>query len=139
MEQLRFDSFTYNIYTADNIDLMSTAIPSMMIQPLVENAIWHGLMQSEGKKQITVGFTQCQQKITCTIEDNGIGIRQSEELKKNSKPPHQSVGLENLKKRIKILNEKYEIDCSLAIIDLRESNGEGNGTKAILKFNAINI
>jgi ligand-binding sensor domain-containing protein/putative methionine-R-sulfoxide reductase with GAF domain len=139
MEQLRFDSFTYNIYTADNIDLMSTAIPSMMIQPLVENAIWHGLMQSEGKKQITVGFTQCQQKITCTIEDNGIGIRKSEELKKSSKPPHQSVGLENLKKRIKILNEKYNIDCSLAIVDLRETNGEGSGTKAILRFNAINI
>lgn len=140
MEQLRFDdSFTYNIYIADNIDLMSSGIPSMMIQPLVENAIWHGLLQSEGKKLISVGFTQCQNKITCTIEDNGIGIRQAEKLKSAGRQPHQSVGLENLRKRIKILNEKYQIDCSLTIIDVKESGAETNGTRAVLRFNVINI
>ena len=119
MEQLRFDdSFTYKILVAENIDTSETAIPSLMIQPLVENAIWHGLLPSEGEKKILIRFTQNINRITCIIEDNGIGIRQSEKLKTINRPLHNSVGLENLRKRIKIINEKYDADCSLEIVDI---------------------
>ena len=55
-------------------------------------------MQAEADKKIRIGFTQYMNKITCTIEDNGIGIRQSEKLKEKNKPLHQSVGLENIAK-----------------------------------------
>ena len=140
MEQLRFDeSFTYSIFTGANIDTGETAIPSLMIQPLVENAIWHGLLPSAEDKKVIIGFTQENNKITCTIEDNGIGIRQSEKLKEKNRPLHHSVGLENLQKRIKIINEKYDTHCSLAITDLKETGKNGSGTKVILQFNVINI
>ncbi|HLG40715.1 MAG TPA: histidine kinase, partial [Chitinophagaceae bacterium] len=139
MEQLRFDdSFTYSIQTGENMDLSETTIPSMMIQPLVENAIWHGLMPGEADKRIRIKFTEFENKITCIIEDNGIGIRQSEKLKEKNRSTHQSVGLENLKKRIKIMNEKYDMGCILKITDLGEVEKDGNGTRVVLQFNLIN-
>lgn len=140
MEQLRFDdSFTYSITTDKNVDAAETSIPSMMIQPLVENAIWHGLMQAEADKKITIQFAQPHNKIVCTVEDNGIGIRRSEKLREKNRPFHRSVGLENLQKRIKIMNEKYNLDCSLGIIDLQEVDEHSHGTRVVLQFNVINL
>jgi LytS/YehU family sensor histidine kinase len=139
MEQLRFDdSFEYSIFIGGSIDTMETAIPSLMIQPLVENAIWHGLMQAEGEKKIKICFAQYENQITCTIEDNGIGIRQSENLKVKNGSPHHSMGLENLQKRIKIMNDKYDTHCSLEITDLKESGKGEKGTRVVLRFNIIN-
>ena len=85
-----------------------------------------------------IGFTQYQNQITCTIEDNGIGIHQSEKLRKTTRPLHHSVGLENLQKRIKIINEKYETNCSLEITDLKDIGINKTGTRAVLRFNIIN-
>ena len=138
MEQLRFDvSFGYSICIDDSVDTSDTSIPSMMIQPLVENAIWHGLMQSEGRKHIQIDFCHEGNKVICTVEDNGIGIRRSEKLKETQRPLHRSVGLENLRKRIRIMNEKYDTNCSLQIIDLSEKGINESGTRAILQFNQI--
>ena len=80
-----------------------------------------------------IAFTQDQNTITCIIEDNGIGIDLSKEFKERNNSTHRSVGLENLQKRIKMINEKYNIGCSLEITDLKNVNK--NGTKAVLKFN----
>jgi len=140
MEQLRFDdSFNYSIYTSENIDLAETPIPSMMIQPLVENAIWHGLMASKTEKKLLIGFTQRENKIICTVEDNGIGISQSQKLKDKNNNPHHSIGLENLQKRIKIMNEKYDMGCSLRITDLNGTGKNRSGTKVTLELNLINV
>ena len=140
MEQLRFDdSFTFSINTGQNIDVTETAIPSLMIQPLVENAIWHGLMPSQGDKKIRILFTQQENKITCSIEDNGIGIRASEKLKEGNTTLHRSVGLENIRNRIRMMNEKYNTECTLEIIDLWEINAGCSGTKVILQLNSINL
>ena len=109
-----------------------------MIQPLVENAIWHGLMHAEADKKIKVSFSQTQNKITVTVEDNGIGIHQSEKLREKHRPLHRPVGLENLYKRIKIMNEKYDTDCTLEITDLRDNGKDGRGTKVVLQINLIN-
>ncbi|MBC7867810.1 MAG: histidine kinase, partial [Gloeobacteraceae cyanobacterium ES-bin-316] len=139
MERLRFDSsFSWSIDTAENIDVEETTIPSLMIQPLVENAIWHGLMQVEGIKKIRIAFARYQNRITCSIEDNGIGIRQSEKLKRENKTLHHSVGLENLRNRIKIMNEKFAINCCLQITDLQDNGEKRRGTLAVLDFNMIN-
>ena len=140
MEQLRFDdSFSYNILISESIDQSETAIPSLMIQPLVENAIWHGLMLADGDKKIMIAFTQHENKIICTIEDNGIGIHQSEKLKEINKTPHRSHGLENLQKRIKIMNEKYDTECSLEITDLEDICKDRSGTRVVLRFNIVNM
>ncbi|HTB24339.1 MAG TPA: histidine kinase, partial [Puia sp.] len=138
MEKLRFDdSFTYRIIVGESIDLEDTVIPTLMIQPLAENAIWHGLMQKEGEKKLLICFSQMNGTISCTIEDNGIGINRSEQLKSFVKQTHQSVGLSNIRNRIKILNEKFDIGCCLDITDLNELNKEKTGTCALLRFNVI--
>jgi putative methionine-R-sulfoxide reductase with GAF domain len=140
MEQLRFDdSFNYSICKSENIDVAETPIPSMMIQPLVENAIWHGLMASKTEKKLLIGFTQLENKIICTVEDNGIGISQSQKSKDKNDNAHHSIGLENLQKRIKIMNEKYDMGCSLQITDLNGTGKNRSGTKVTLEFNLINV
>lgn len=140
MEKLRFDnSFTFRIIVDECIDKEESLVPTLMIQPLVENAIWHGLMPKQGEKKLFIQFSKQQDAITCTIEDNGIGIKQSEESKKFKKPLYQSVGLENLRNRIKIMNEKYNTGCSLAITDLSDIDKDKSGTLVLLRFKIINL
>lgn len=139
MEQLRFnDSFEWTITVADTIDTEETSIPSLMIQPLVENAIWHGLLHSDKKKKLSISFTSNNGTITCIIEDNGIGIRQSEKIKEQQQNNHRSVGLENLRNRMKILNEKFGSGCSLTITDCSGNNENCSGTRVTLTFNINN-
>ena len=138
MEQLRFDdSFAFHIETNSNLDEEDTLVPSLMIQPLVENAIWHGLMHQAGDKHIAIRFHQNQDNIICSIEDNGIGINESERLKAFNKQPHRSVGLDNLRNRIKIINEKFDMNCTLDIVDRSEKDNRQQGTLAVLKFKNI--
>lgn len=138
MEQLRFDeSFTYEIKADEDIDEDDIIIPSLMIQPLVENAIWHGLMLVEGEKKVLIRFSQYDDKIFCSIEDNGIGIQRSVELKRKHRPLHKSVGLKNLRGRMKIMNEKYNADCTLEITDLQEMEVSRTGTLAVLSFKSV--
>jgi len=140
MEQLRFDgSFTWNISVAEDIDAEEILVPSLMTQPLVENAIWHGLLPSDGDKKLLIEFKQKLDKISCTIEDNGIGFRRSLAEKLQQKTSHQSVGLDNLRNRIKILNEKFGTGCSLSIRELEDERPGGKGTRVILEFTVINI
>jgi LytS/YehU family sensor histidine kinase len=135
MEQLRFkDSFNATVKVDAAIDDDEAFIPSLMIQPLVENAVWHGLLHKEGKKKITVRFSANGPYIICSIEDNGIGIRRSEANKNVQHATHKSVGLDNLRNRIAIMNEKFDMDCSLTITDLNETDAAITGTLAVLKF-----
>ena len=139
MEQLRFeDSFSWSISVDENIDGSDITVPSMMIQPLVENAIWHGLMQAVTDKKIVLSFIQQDNTIICTVEDNGIGIRHSEKLKAQHNAAHHSVGLDNLRNRIRVLNEKYNMDCRLTIIDLEEAGEDASGTRVVLQFDLVN-
>jgi putative methionine-R-sulfoxide reductase with GAF domain len=138
MEKLRFDdSFTYKVTVDERIDKEETLIPTLMIQPLSENAIWHGLMCKEGPKNLSIGFCLIGETINCIIEDNGIGIRRSEELNRLKNPSHQSVGLGNLHNRIKIMNEKYDTGCTLQITDLHDVDRSKTGTRAVLRFNIM--
>jgi ligand-binding sensor domain-containing protein len=138
MEKLRFDdSFTFRITADKTIDQEETLIPTMMIQPLAENAIWHGLMPKKGNKKLSIHFSTMDQLIYCTVEDNGIGLRSSELLKKQKRSLHESLGLSNLRNRIKILNEKYNTGCSLELFDLQDVNRDRTGTCAVLSFNLI--
>jgi len=138
MEKLRFDdSFTYHCHVDESIDREDILVPALMIQPLVENGIWHGLLNKKGEKNITINFSRKEDIICCIIEDNGIGINQSLLQKKQSRPAHQPVGLTNLRNRIAILNEKYATGCSLQITDLLECGEGRTGTRVILTFNLI--
>jgi len=139
MEQLRFgDTFSWTITVDEALDEEETVLPSMMIQPLVENAIWHGLLQSEKEKVVNISFTREGEKVICTVTDNGIGLQRSAMMKLRQRPMHRSAGLENLKKRIRIINEKFDTDCTLQVADLEEPQLGRQGTKAVLALNVIN-
>jgi len=138
MEKLRFDdSFAFHVTVDERIDKEETLVPTLMIQPLSENAIWHGLMCKEGDKKLSIRFCLVGETICCVIEDNGIGIKRSEELKRLNKTTHQSVGLSNLRNRIKIMNEKYDTGCTLQIVDLHDLDKHKPGTRATLQFNIM--
>jgi LytS/YehU family sensor histidine kinase len=138
MEKLRFDdSFTFRITADKHIDQEEALIPTMMIQPLAENAIWHGLMPKKGSKKLSIHFSMINDMIHCTVEDNGIGLNNSERQKKLKRPLHESLGLANLRNRIKILNEKFDTGCSLDLFDLQDTNNGRTGSCAVLRFKMI--
>jgi len=138
MEKLRFDdSFCFRVVVDEDIDKEEILIPTLMIQPLAENAIWHGLMYKTGEKELTIRFSRLDGTISCSIEDNGIGIHRSEQLRKLSKSSHRSVGLNNLRNRIKIMNEKYDTGCTLQINDMQEIDTSRSGTRVVLRFKVI--
>lgn len=94
----------YNINVSDN-NLLNKTIPPMIIQPLVENAIKHGILPKDETGNITISFTGGTDYLECTIEDDGIGIEQSEVFQTQSIKLYQSRGIELINKKIKILNE----------------------------------
>ncbi len=135
MEKLRFEVFSYSIDMGNDLP-DNIKIPPMLVQPLVENALWHGLRPKTGDKHLSISFYEKEKQLICEIEDNGIGYLQSQKNKTGLQSTHHSLGIENIKQRLAVLNEKYGMECSLSVTDkseLREYNG--SGTIATLKLN----
>lgn len=124
MEKLRFlDKFDYVIEVDDDIDQQFTQIPPLLIQPYVENAIWHGLMQKENGGLLTIRLkAQDEHVLLVSIEDNGIGRMHSALLKSKTAVSHKSHGLQMTKDRIAIVNRLYGIQTEVAIEDLMNGN-----------------
>ncbi len=132
IEKIRFDNFTYDIQIDEKIEPEKIKIPPMLLQPLVENAIWHGLQSKKGEKKLIIRFNQQDQQLLCIIEDNGIGIKESLKLKDNKKD-HYSLAIENINKRIILLNEKFSLEYKLKISDKSDLNKfTDNGTVSTL-------
>lgn len=127
LESIRFkDSFQYSITCDEEIDIDEVKIPVLLIQPFVENAIWHGLMHKEGNRLLTLKFMEDDNNIICTIEDNGIGRKQAATMKAYSGKDHTSKGIAVSQERLKTLKYKKG---SINIIDLEDSNGLACGTR----------
>ncbi|MFT3823362.1 MAG: histidine kinase [Chitinophagaceae bacterium] len=135
MEKLRFADFSYTLDAGNNIP-EDVRMPPMLVQPLVENAIWHGVRNIKGEKKLEIRFYKLAETLICEIEDNGVGYLHSLEKKAGILPSHRSLGIANIHERLSVLNEKYKMNCSLSIIDKSELPGRSDsGTIAILKFN----
>jgi sensor histidine kinase YesM len=136
MESLRFtNKFTYEITVDENLSTDTLQVPPLIIQPYVENAIWHGLLHKEtdGKLFISVKKTN-DNMLQCTIEDNGIGRSKAVEIKSKSANANKSLGMKLTEERISMLNQYTSLNASIEIIDLAGSTGEAIGTKVILKI-----
>jgi two-component sensor histidine kinase len=138
MEALRFGStFHFTIDVDDRIDCKLNRIPHMMIQPFVENAIWHGLLPKTGEKNLTIKFISNSNKtITCHVEDNGIGREESK--KKTSTFKKKSLALSFVEQRLRLIKESMNFDCSVEIIDLKNEFGENLGTKVVVILPVLN-
>ncbi|MBC7885112.1 MAG: histidine kinase, partial [Saprospiraceae bacterium] len=136
LESLRFDqSFTFNIIVDESLTNEELLVPSLLVQPFVENAIWHGLLHKEGEKNLKIEFQNMNDEyITCTIEDNGVGRIESAEIQKNkiSVTKDQSRGIHIVKERLLMLQQKAGKPANIDIVDLVDEAGDATGTKIIV-------
>ncbi|SBV96364.1 histidine kinase [uncultured Dysgonomonas sp.] len=136
LEYMRFhDKFAYKIEIDNLLDADSLFIPNMLIQPQLENAIWHGLRYKDSMGLLTLTVKTDNNHLTVIIEDNGIGLAKSLELKTKHQKEHRSRGLNNTQERINLLNSLYHTDISISIT---EKEGEESGVIVILQFPLMN-
>ncbi|MFB9077864.1 histidine kinase [Flavobacterium procerum] len=118
LEHLRFeDKFEFEITVDDSLDPERVFVPNMILQPHLENAIWHGLRYLDKKGFLSLRFDVKNGKIIVTIEDNGIGLTKSRELKTTNQKIYESRGLNNTKERIALLNELYKKEITFRIVE----------------------
>jgi len=134
LEQLRLNGkFEYAFHIDPNIDVNEITIPPLIIQPFIENAIWHGISPLEGNGLINIFIrmnTNGKSNILeYIIKDNGIGRVQAQKNKMGNDQEHQSKGMDITEERIKILNSMQGIKNSIEIIDLYSKNNEPCGTE----------
>lgn len=108
LEHMRFpDKFDFTVSVDETIDTDRVQIPNMLIQPNLENAIWHGLRYKDKKGHLNVSISRKGKDIEIIIQDDGIGLRKSQEIKTKNQKIHQSRGLKNVEERIQLLNHLY--------------------------------
>ena len=143
MESLRFGgSFQYEIQTDKITQSDSTAIPAMIVQPYIENAIWHGLLQrpTGPPGKLWLRFAQMNQHtLRIEIEDNGIGRKKAAELRSKDTIKSKSYGMQISKDRIQIINSQYRSQSSVTVEDLFDNAGNAVGTKVILQLPLIEM
>jgi LytS/YehU family sensor histidine kinase len=134
IESLRFeDKFSYHIHIDKNIEPEKIAVPPMIIQPFIENALWHGLMQKKGEQKLQVNIYTEHNQLCIEVEDNGVGREASE---KNN-PVHknkESLGMKITKERLDLIGNLHNVKAETVIVDKFESDNTSAGTKAIVKI-----
>jgi ligand-binding sensor domain-containing protein len=130
MEKIRIDDFTFTIKTGIELNTSEIKIPPMLLQPLVENVIWHGFHKNKKEKILRITFEKQDNHVCCMIEDNGPGI----DLTGSSltQQRRESLAIINIRERIRLLNEKFNMDCSLSLIDKSSLGKNEKGTVAKL-------
>ena len=131
LEHSRFpEKFDYEIHIDEQIDIEAFRIPPMLLQPYIENAIWHGLRYKEEKGYLKISLQQRRkEQIEITITDNGVGRKKSAALKTINQKKQKSKAMGNIKKRISILNDMYKDKVAVTVNDLEEDQ---SGTSVVL-------
>lgn len=134
LENLRFNQcIHYDIIVKRPIQASKIFIPTMIIQPFVENALNHGLFHQKEEKELKVSFAEIEGNILhCQIEDNGIGRQRSLEINSQKKYKRQSKGIQVTRDRLALINQTNEGKIALEIEDLVNEQGEARGTKVHL-------
>lgn len=133
LEQLRFrDKLQFEIHVEEGINPARFEVPAMILQPYVENAIWHGL-----KPKTDVGFLQIKvrreaRNLLCIIEDNGIGRAKSQEIQAGNLIKRKSLGMQITQERLHVLGQKQKAKSE--IIDLYTETGEARGTRVLVRL-----
>lgn len=123
LEKARFNNdFNYTITVDEKIDTESIKIPTMLLQPFLENAIKHGLLHLKGNKTLTITFKKNNSLLEITIDDNGIGRKKSEELNLNNRKDHISFATNAIEKRLEILNLNKEDKITIQYTDKQQHN-----------------
>lgn len=134
IENIRFSNeINYATRVSDNIDLESIKVPSLILQPFLENALWHGLSTKKDNKNILLEVTnKTEGFITIAITDNGIGRKEAEEIKKKKLLKRKSIGIALTNERLANFFKGHQNGYSIKIMDLYDSNNIAAGTKVII-------
>lgn len=134
MEQMRFEKkFTFKVNIPDTIDPNELIVPAMIMQPYIENSIWHGLMNLEEEKtgHIEVIIQLNERILQIVIEDNGVGLEKAKALTRKN---HRSKGTNINSRRAEILNIMSNTDKGKIMIEEMKTNGKVVGTKVIINI-----
>lgn len=140
LEKLRLgDKFVWEINTGDDVNPERVMIPNMIIQPFVENSLWHGIIESGRNGILNISFqfeetvleSETNRSLVIKVTDNGIGIQQA---KKNKKVDHISKGIEIVEERLRLLSSKMEIPQPILFEDLSSRGPESQGTEIVISL-----
>ncbi|MFI5131430.1 MAG: histidine kinase [Chitinophagales bacterium] len=123
MEKIRNGHFTWSMNVDKRLDMDETVLPPMLIQPFIENAIWHGVTGNRKNIDIQINFKKENGHLVCTVDDNGIGIEQSIRNKNNNDSLHNPFGITNVQNRIRLLNEKHNLRSAVTVNDKKNLPG----------------
>lgn len=131
MEAMRFaGQFEYNIQIGEGIDVEKIMVPPLLIQPYIENAIWHGLMQKEkGEKILYLGIHGDTNALKIVVADNGIGRERAKAIKSKSASRQKSKGMHLTQQRIDLLRQDTGVAMEIEVSDIKNDLGEVSGTK----------
>ncbi len=133
LQLLRFDNkFSYRIQVDQQIDQHNIEIPTMIIQPYVENAVQHGIGVLEGKGHIDIHLHKKNGSLECMIQDDGIGIRESKRLNMRNRPEHKSTAMRVTEERLDILNVAHKDHLNIKILDRADEEPGKSGTKVTI-------
>lgn len=133
LEAMRLNGkLRYNFNIDSRLDLKSVMVPALIIQPLIENAIWHGIAPKDGGT-ININVTGNEEKIICEVDDDGIGREMSKRNKPITPAIHESRGIRLSQARLNLEKMLNETDASIETIDKYEKGGP-SGTKVVLSF-----
>jgi tetratricopeptide (TPR) repeat protein len=128
LEQLRFNqAFDFSIAKSQDIE-DDMALPPLLLQPFVENAIIHGIVPKKAKGSISIDFRLDKEQLVCTVTDDGIGINQSRKLKEKLVSVHKSMALEITRKRLEVIQAVTGKSAYVDIAERKDDTGVPNGT-----------
>lgn len=138
IENIRFEEkVTLKVENPENINLHNILLPPMILQPFIENAIWHGLMLKKGEKCIHLIFSQTENTVLLKIRDNGIGRQKSKQQVERNIFKKESLGLKIICDRLTYFNQKNDLNYSFKINDLKNQEDQPNGTEIEFYFCAM--
>lgn len=135
LENMRFGEKVQFVFDVDDsLDLKDIKVPALVLQPFIENSIWHGLVPKETGGKVIISVKGQQSAVECVVDDNGIGRELSEKYKTEYRSGHQSKGIGLTQARLeldKMLNNRED---SIRIIDKKHADGSPAGTTVIIRF-----
>ncbi len=139
IENIRFSNeINFQITIDEDIDVHHIKIPSLILQPFLENALWHGLSSKEGEKNIDLHISRENHRfINISIRDNGVGREAAEKIKESKVLKRKSVGIDITKERLANFSKDYQNSFNVEIVDLFDEDHQASGTKVVLHIPTI--
>jgi len=137
LEKLRIPDFSFSITVDPSLNTGETLLPNMVLQPYIENALWHGLSQKSGDKNLELIVHRQTGAIIYNVKDNGVGRKKAAEFKSLYRKEHKSKGMELLTRRFKLLNEEFGFEIKTQVSEVMDNDEPGGTLVSINVPNSI--